>query len=327
MSAWIYRVAILAACPLLTYMSISRDRTGVIIGVGTGVALIVVEIVLESVSLLTTVFGLLGACASIIFMRILDLLVFNVGNEGVFELWAKFGTLRYFGIGALGLILSIRKFPELDTLDRDILASSRKRGADLKVIDTSAIIDGRIVEICEVRFVSGAVIVPRFVINELHHMADSPEDLKRARGRRGLDMLARLQENTEVRVRILDRDIPDLDEVDAKLVRLTKELGAKLITTDFNLGKVASVEGVPCLNINDLSTVLKAVVLPGESMGVFIMKEGKERDQGVGYLDDGTMVVVESGARHVGKRVDGIVTSITQTKAGRMVFMKFKGER
>ncbi|MBI3297999.1 MAG: PIN domain-containing protein [Elusimicrobia bacterium] len=327
MSAWIYRAAILAACPLLTYTSISRDRTGIIIGVGTGVALVAIEIALESVSLLTTVFGLLGACASIIFMRILDLLAFNVGNEHFYELWAKFATLRYLAIGALGMVVSIRKFPELDTLDRDILASSRKRGADLKIVDTSAIIDGRIVEICEVRFLSGPLVVPRFVINELHHMADSQDDLKRARGRRGLDMLARLQENAEVRVRILDRDVPDLDEVDAKLVRLAKELGAKLITTDFNLNKVATVEGVPCLNVNDLTTVLKPVVLPGESMGVFVMKEGKEREQGVGYLDDGTMVVVESGAKHIGKRVEGTVTSITQTKAGRMVFMKFRAER
>lgn len=327
MSAWLYRAAILAACPLLTYMSISRDKTGIIIGVGTGVALVVVEVVLESVSLLTTVFGLLGACASIILMRLLDVVVFNTGNERVYELWAQFATLRYFAIGALGMVLSIRKFPELDSLDRDILASSKKRGADMKVLDTSAIIDGRVVEICEVHFLSGSLVVPRFVINELHHMADSPDGLKRARGRRGLDMLARLQENREVRLRILDRDVPEAAEVDGKLVRLAQELGAKLLTTDFNLSKVATVEGVPCLNVNDLTMVLKPVVLPGETMGVFVMKEGKERDQGVGYLDDGTMVVIEGGARHVGKRVEGTVTSITQTKAGRMVFIKFKGDR
>lgn len=327
MSAWLYRAAILAACPLLTYMSISRDKTGIVIGIGTGVALVAIEVALESVSLLTTVFGLLGACASIILMRLLDVVVFNTGNERVYELWAQFATLRYFAIGALGMVLSIRKFPELDSLDRDILASSKKRGADMKVLDTSAIIDGRVVEICEVHFLSGSLVVPRFVINELHHMADSPDSLKRARGRRGLDMLARLQENREVRLRILDRDVPEATEVDGKLVRLAQELGAKLLTTDFNLSKVATVEGVPCLNVNDLTMVLKPVVLPGETMGVFVMKEGKERDQGVGYLDDGTMVVIEGGSRHVGKRVEGIVTSITQTKAGRMVFIKAKGER
>ncbi|MBI5596787.1 MAG: TRAM domain-containing protein [Elusimicrobia bacterium] len=297
------------------------------IGVGTGIALVAVEVALESVSLLTTVFGLLGACASIILMRLLDVVVFNTGNERVYEVWAQFATLRYFAIGALGMVLSIRKFPELDSLDRDILASSKKRGADMKVLDTSAIIDGRVVEICEVHFLSGSLVVPRFVINELHHMADSPDSLKRARGRRGLDMLARLQENREVRLRILDRDVPEATEVDGKLVRLAQELGAKLLTTDFNLSKVATVEGVPCLNVNDLTMVLKPVVLPGETMGVFVMKEGKERDQGVGYLDDGTMVVIEGGSRHVGKRVEGTVTSITQTKAGRMVFIKAKGER
>ncbi len=327
MSAWIYRALIVAACPLLTYVSISRDKTGLAIGAATGVALVVVEVALESVSLLTTVFGMLGACASIILMRLLDVVAFNMGNESIFEWWAKFATLRYFAFGALGMLVSIRKFPELDSLDRDILTNSKKRGIDLKVVDTSAIIDGRVVEICEARFLSGPLIIPRFVLNELHHMADSPDSLKRARGRRGLDMLARLQENPEVRVRILDRSIPDVEEVDAKLVRLAQELGAKLITTDFNLNKVATVEGVVCLNVNDLTQVLKPVVLPGEVMAVFVMKEGKERDQGVGYLDDGTMVVVEDGKRHVGKRIEGYVTSITQTKAGRMVFTKFKAER
>ncbi|TPW19432.1 MAG: hypothetical protein FD126_2695, partial [Elusimicrobia bacterium] len=278
-------------CPLLSYMSISRDKTGLAVGVAAGVALVVVEVALESVSLLTTVFGMLGACASIILMRLLDVVVFNVGNERIFELWAKFATLRYFSIAALGMIVSIRK------------------------------------EICEVRFLSGPLIVPRFVMNELHHMADSPDALKRARGRRGLDMLARLQENPDVRVKIHDRDIPDVAEVDAKLVRLAKELGAKVITTDFNLNKVATVEGVTCLNVNDLTTVLKPVVLPGEVMSVFLMKEGKERDQGVGYLDDGTMVVMEEGKRHIGKRVEGVVSSILQTSAGRMIFSKFRAER
>lgn len=327
MSAWLYRAAILAACPLLSYMSISRDKTGLAVGVAAGVALVVVEIALESVSLLTTVFGMLGACASIILMRLLDVVVFNMGNETIFEAWAKFATLRYFAIAALGMIVSIRKFPELDSLDKDILASSKKRGQDLKVVDTSAIIDGRIVEICEVRFLTGPLIVPRFVMNELHHMADSPDALKRARGRRGLDMLARLQENPDARLKIHDRDIPDVVEVDHKIVRLAKELGAKVLTTDFNLNKVATVEGVSCLNVNDLTTVLKPVVLPGEAMSVFLMKEGKERDQGVGYLDDGTMVVMEEGKRHIGKRVEGIVSSILQTSAGRMIFAKFRAER
>lgn len=327
MSAWLYRAAILAACPLLSYMSISRDKTGLLVGAMAGIALVVVEVALESVSLLTTVFGMLGACASIILMRLLDLVVFNMGDERLFEVWAKFSTLRYFAIAALGMIVSIRKFPELDSLDKDILASSRKRGQDLKVVDTSAIIDGRIVEICEVRFLTGPLIVPRFVMNELHHMADSPDALKRARGRRGLDMLARLQENPDARLKIHDRDIPDVAEVDHKIVRLAKELGAKVLTTDFNLNKVATVEGVSCLNVNDLTTVLKPVVLPGEAMSVFLMKEGKERDQGVGYLDDGTMVVMEEGKRHIGKRVDGVVSSILQTSAGRMIFAKFRSER
>jgi uncharacterized protein YacL len=203
----------------------------------------------------------------------------------------------------------------------------KRRGADMKVLDTSAIIDGRVVDVCETRFLSGSLIVPRFVLAEMHHLADSPDSLKRARGRRGLDILARLQENSEAPVRILDQDVPDIPDVDGKVVRLAKDLGAKVVTADFNLNKIASLEGVVCLNVTDLGTALKPVVLPGESMPLFIMKEGKERDQGIGYLDDGTMVVVEDGRRFIGKRVDVVVTSILQNPSGRMVFGKAKGEK
>ncbi|MEK7746981.1 MAG: PIN domain-containing protein, partial [Elusimicrobiota bacterium] len=215
----------------------------------------------------------------------------------------------------------------LDDLDKDILKMGKRRGAELKVMDTSAIIDGRIVDICETKFLSGTLVVPRFVLQELHQLADSADSLKRARGRRGLDILARLQENVEIPVRIIDKDVAGPSEVDAKVVRLAKDLGAKVVTTDFNLNKIAAIEGVVCLNVNDLTTALKPVVLPGESMSLFIMKEGKEREQGVGYLDDGTMVVVEDGKRHIGKRVDLQVSSILQTSAGRMVFGKFRSEK
>ncbi len=183
------------------------------------------------------------------------------------------------------------------------------------------------IDICETKFLSGTLIAPRFVLQELHHLADSEEALKRARGRRGLDILARLQENPEIPVKIIDKDLPEIPDVDGKVVRLARDLGAKVITTDFNLNKIAALEGVVCLNVNDLGAALKPVVLPGEAMSLFVMKEGKEKDQGIGYLDDGTMVVVEDGKKHIGKRLEVGVTSILQTSAGRMVFGKARGEK
>jgi len=327
MMPWVFRVGVLVACPVLVYTQISKDKTGILIGLGAGAALILVELLLESISLLTMVVGIIGASVGVFLSKFVDWFVLQIGKEPFYAQWDRYTLLRYFAFGALGLIVSIRKFPELDQLDKDILATSRRRGADLKVLDSSAIIDGRIADIGETRFLSGALVVPRFILNELHRLADSPDNLKRARGRRGLDILARLQENTEVPVKILDRDVPEIEEVDGKLVRLAKDLGAKVLTTDFNLNKVAALEGVACLNINDLTIALKPVVLPGEMMTLFIMKEGKEREQGVGYLDDGTMVVVEDGKRHIGKRVEAQVSSILQTSAGRMIFGKFKGER
>ncbi|MEE8424736.1 MAG: TRAM domain-containing protein, partial [Elusimicrobiota bacterium] len=235
---------------------------------------------------------------------------------------------RYFSFAVLGMFVTVRKIlPEIDTLDKDILTLAKRRGSDMKVLDTSAIIDGRIVDICETKFISGILVVPRFIINELQGLADSPDSMKRARGRRGLDILSRLQENPDIPVKIIDKDIPELDDVDSKVVRLAQQLGGKVFTTDFNLNKVASLDGVVCLNVNDLTTALKPVVLPGELMTLFVMKDGKERDQGVGYLDDGTMVVIEDGKRHIGKRVEVQVSSILQTSAGRMIFSKFKGEK
>jgi uncharacterized protein YacL len=327
MITWIYRALVLAGSPLITYFMISKDRTGVWVGLAVGTGLVIVEMAIESMSLLTMVSGTLGAGAGIFVSKILDYTVFQMHRDDLYRVWDKYEMLRNFAMAILGAIVFIRKFPELDTLDKDILASAKKRGADFKVLDTSAIIDGRVVDICETRFLSGQVLVPRFILGELQHLADSPDGMRRARGRRGLDMLARLQEGETVPVKILDRDIPEIEGVDAKVVRLARELGAKVVTTDFNLNKVAALEGVVCLNVNDLTTALKPVVLPGETMTIFVMKEGKEREQGVGYLDDGTMVVVEDGKRHIGKRVDCQVASILQTSAGRMIFTKFKAER
>jgi len=176
----------------------------------------------------------------------------------------------------------------------------------------------------ETKFLTGPVIVGRFILKELQDIADSSDAMKRARGRRGLDILARLQEHPEIQVKVYEKDYPEVKDTDGKLVLLARELDGKIITTDFNLNKVASLQGVTVLNVNDLANALKPAVLPGEAMTIYIAKEGKEKEQGVGYLDDGTMVVVEEGRRLVGKKVDAMVTSVLQTSAGRMIFTKLK---
>nr|WP_223155180.1 PIN/TRAM domain-containing protein [Alkalibacillus aidingensis] len=193
-----------------------------------------------------------------------------------------------------------------------------------KILDTSVIIDGRIADICETQFLEGSIIIPHFVLEELQHIADSSDVLKRNRGRRGLDILNRLQKEVPVDVQIYEGDFEDIHEVDSKLVKLTKLLDGVLVTNDFNLNKVSEFQNVTVLNINDLANAVKPVVLPGEEMNVHVIKAGKEDKQGVAYLDDGTMIVVEEGKNYIGDAIDVIVTSVLQTSAGRMIFAKPK---
>ena len=192
-----------------------------------------------------------------------------------------------------------------------------------KVLDTSVIIDGRIADICETGFLEGTLVVPQFVLRELQQVADSSDSLKRNRGRRGLDILQKMQKMTNVAVQIVETDFPEIREVDLKLIELARKLGGKIVTNDFNLNKVAQLRGVPVLNINELANSLKPVVLPGELMKVFIIKEGKEQGQGVGYLDDGTMVVVDQAKKALGRTIEVSVTSVLQTTAGKMIFCRW----
>ena len=194
-----------------------------------------------------------------------------------------------------------------------------------KILDTSVIIDGRIADICKSGFVEGTLVVPMFVLEELQHIADSSDLLKRNRGRRGLDILNRMQKELGLDVDINEQDFEDIVEVDSKLVKLAQLLKGKLVTNDYNLNKVAELQGVTVLNINELSNSVKPVVLPGEEMVVHVVKDGKELGQGVGYLDDGTMIVVDSGKKHMGDTIGVLVTSVLQTAAGRMIFAKPKG--
>jgi uncharacterized protein YacL len=192
-----------------------------------------------------------------------------------------------------------------------------------KILDTSVIIDGRIADVCETGFVDGTLVIPQFVLKELQLVADSQDSLKRNRGRRGLDILQRIQKMSGVEVMISDVDFPELKEVDLKLIELGRTLHGKIVTNDFNLNKVAQLRGVDVLNINELANSLKPVVLPGELMKVFILKEGKEYNQGVAYLDDGTMVVVDNARPVIGRNIDVVVTSVLQTTAGKMIFGRF----
>jgi uncharacterized protein YacL len=234
-------------------------------------------------------------------------------------------------LGYLGLVVGSRKGFSLPAREPVVVeapaAPEPEFGRAPKVLDTSVIIDGRIADICETGFLDGVFIIPQFVLRELQHIADSSDTLKRNRGRRGLDILHRLQKKADLDLRIVETDFPRIREVDAKLIALAKQIGGRIITNDFNLNKVAELQGVTVLNINQLANALKPVVLPGELMKVYILKEGKEANQGVAYLDDGTMVVVDNAKREIGKNVDVLVTSVLQTTAGRMIFTQIKDDQ
>ncbi|MFN2362951.1 MAG: PIN/TRAM domain-containing protein, partial [Halarsenatibacteraceae bacterium] len=193
-----------------------------------------------------------------------------------------------------------------------------------KILDTSVIIDGRIADICKTGFIEGSLIIPEFILEELRHIADSSDVLKRNRGRRGLDILKQMQKDEGINVEIINKDFEEIAEVDSKLVKLAKIMSGIIVTNDYNLNKVAELQGVRVLNINELANAVKPVVLPGEEMEVRVIKEGKEEGQGIGYLDDGTMIVVDEGIKHIGEEVAVLVTSILQTAAGRMIFAKIK---
>lgn len=230
-------------------------------------------------------------------------------------------------VGYMGLVIFLRKRDELFQLVNIAPghgASARSTTSGHKILDTSVIIDGRIADIARTGFIEGVLLIPGFVLQELQHIADSSDVLKRNRGRRGLDILNRMQKESKVAVHIVDEDFDDIAEVDAKLVRLAQLKDAKVLTNDFNLNKVAELQGVEVLNINELANAVKPVVLPGEEMLVHVIKDGKEQGQGVGYLDDGTMIVVDGGRRFIGESVGVMVTSVLQTAAGRMIFAKPK---
>lgn len=261
-----------------------------------------------------------------------------VGLVVAFLLIQPINTIPYVGqilpifvsllLGYLGFQVGFKKREEMLSLFTLGRLGKDKKGegsqTEHKILDTSVIIDGRIADICKTGFIEGTVVIPGFVLEELQHIADSSDVLKRNRGRRGLDILNRIQKELEINVQIYEGDFEDIQEVDSKLIKLAKVLNGKVVTNDFNLNKVCELQGVPVLNINDLANAVKPVVLPGEELKVQVIKDGKEHNQGVAYLDDGTMIVVEGGREHIGSEIEVLVTSVLQTSAGRMIFAKPK---
>ncbi len=286
-----------------------------------------------------------GAIGLIIGLIVANLLTYPLmlNNDNIYlELSAY--LLANCVIGYLGLSIGMKKGDEFDGSAfinhfKEGRHQDRNSGSDAStrqeypeaargglIVDTSVIIDGRIAEVCETGFIDGRLIVPQFVLQELQYIADSPDPIKRARGKRGLDVLKTIQANKKVEVSISDKDYHDIREVDSKLVALARETNGRILTNDANLNKVAELRGVQVLNINKLATAMKPVVLPGEIMNILVLKEGKEHNQGVGYLEDGTMVVIDNAREHLGKMIDVSITSVLQTTGGRMIFSKVRDE-
>ena len=331
MGLYILRLIVLAVCAWsgavigLTQGSLISGIIGAAVAIMIGVGLCILERYLRTIPLWSYLYGLAGLVIGLCVGALGNYIVSKLPIQGP-EITQTLSLLLYSICAYFGIVLGLWKGPEFRAGDEGTLGLGMGQASSPKILDTSVIIDGRIADICETGFLEGPLIVPQFVLKELQHIAGSPDSIKRNRGRRGLDILQRIQKNVDMTVRIVDHDFPQIREVDTKLVALGKALKGKVLTNDFNLNKVAELQGVPVLNVNQLANAVKPVVLPGEVMSVHIMKDGKEYGQGVAYLDDGTMVVVDNAKRYVGKHIDVVVTSVLQTTAGRMIFTRLKEE-
>jgi uncharacterized protein YacL len=302
------------------YVPVAGQPTaGALIGLLFGAAIIALELRLRRVPAHNMVGALVGGVTGLL---------------GAYLVWGAISGLQIEGeqfIHALlvvfliyiGVVIGTRRGEWFEPARVIAAFKDASRLHQYKILDTSVIIDGRIADICETGFLDGTLVVPQFVLRELQQVADSSDSLKRNRGRRGLDILQRIQKMAHVQVQIVETDFPEVREVDLKLIEVAKRLSGKIVTNDFNLNKVAQLRGVAVLNINELANSLKPVVLPGEVLRVSVLKEGKEAGQGVAYLDDGTMVVVEQGKRAIGRTIDVAVTTVLQTTAGKMIFCRW----
>jgi uncharacterized protein YacL len=299
-----------------------RPPFAIAAGIALGGAIILFEMRLERVSLKRLIGAAFGSILGIFGAFLMSLVLGRINGDP--------GTLHFvqlfllFWMTYVGLVVGATKGDMLNlSALGGIFGGEKGPKKAFKILDTSVIIDGRIADIAETGFLDGVLVIPQFVLRELQLVADSADSMKRNRGRRGLDILQRVQKMAHLNVQIVEDDFPHVRDVDMKLIELGKVYDCKIITNDFNLNKVAQLHGVEVLNINELANSLKPIVLPGETMRVFILKEGKEYNQGVAYLDDGTMVVVDNAKRMISKTIDISVTSVLQTTAGKMIFGKF----
>ena len=292
---------------------------GLLVGAGAGGAIIFAENRLQGRSGREILAGVLGLTLGLVVALLIGWVVFQIPT--VAEYPHKFYVIIAMAmiLGYLGTVVGIRK-------RGDIRFSSRRHGelASPKILDTSVIIDGRIADISESHFIEGKLVIPKFVLDELQQIADSSDPLKRTRGRRGLEILRRMQLRKDLEVVVDEYDPGGAEGVDAKLVKTAQERGGRIVTNDFNLNRIAELRGIKVLNVNELASAIKPVVLPGEEISVRVMKKGKEPDQGVGYLNDGTMVVVEEGSSLINRTIPVVITSVLQTAVGRMIFAKVK---
>ena len=318
-SVWLIRILALLTLGVCGYFLHPANLTPVACAAGAfffGALAIAAEFQLKQVSFKRLVGAVTGVIAAVFISVLASFVLAQMHGGGVPLASAAIAIVLVYW----GAILGARN-GEMLSLGAALHVDGSGRAED-KVLDTSVIIDGRIADIAETGFLDGGVVIPQFVLRELQMVADSSDSMKRNRGRRGLDVLARIQKMASVKVRIVEDDYPQIPEVDLKLIEFATCCGAKIVTNDFNLNKVAQLRGIKVLNINDLANALKPIVLPGESMRVFILKEGKEYNQGVAYLDDGTMVVVDNAKKMISKTIDITVTTVLQTTAGKMIFGK-----
>ena len=334
----ILRIAFIGLLVLLGYVLVPFERTqrfgvhnftdegtrsilSAVLGGVLALMIIGFEMRVRRASLKTLIGAAVGSILGIAGAFLIGVLISIQKEAAVSAEMQTFLTIALmFFMGYVGLMVGAAKGDYLDLSALGGIFSDKSTKRDYKILDTSVIIDGRIADVAETGFLGGSLIIPHFILTELQQVADSPDSSKRQRGRRGLDMLQRLRNNTKLDVQIVETDFPNVKEVDLKLIELGTQLDAVIVTNDFNLNKVSQLRGVEVLNINELANAVKPVVLPGEAMRVFILKEGKEYNQGVAYLDDGTMVVVDHARRLIGKTADIAVTSVLQTTAGKMVF-------
>ncbi|NWG12473.1 MAG: TRAM domain-containing protein [Acidobacteria bacterium] len=327
MDLWIIRILLVAAVLISAYFVRPFDlNTPLTFAVGAALAALIVlaELRIRRASLKSLIGAALGSILGIAGASLISLVIGRMPLEAAQATFAQ--VLVLILMSYVGLVSGASKGEYLDLSALGVFLTDRSARKSQKILDTSVVIDGRIADICKTGFLEGTLVVPHFVLRELQQIADSADSIKRNRGRRGLDILEKVKSAPGITVQVVEKDYPDVKEVDLKLIELAKELGAKIVTNDFNLNKVSQLRGVEVLNINELANALKPVVLPGETMKVFILKEGKEYNQGVAYLDDGTMVVVDNARRMIGKTIQTQVTSVLQTTAGKMIFGRFPEE-